>query len=78
MSRRRYPANLRAVLATLRDAGFRPTVRRNKYFHVTWLDGDGRLYIVIVSNTPSGWSASRMALADVRRAMRQTEINSQI
>jgi hypothetical protein len=73
VSRHRYPPNLRAVLDALRNAGFRPAVRRNKHFHVTWLDGDGRSYMVIVSNTPSGWSASKMALCDVRRAMRQAE-----
>jgi hypothetical protein len=73
MSRHRYPANLRAVLGALRDAGFRPAIRRGKHFRVEWINGDGQLYAVTVSNSPSSWNAGKMALCDVTRAMRPAE-----
>jgi hypothetical protein len=71
MVRKRHPPNLRAVLKTLRADGFKPAVHRGKHFRVEWFGRDGRPCRVIVSNTPSSWNASKMALGDVRRALRQ-------
>jgi hypothetical protein len=73
MARRRYPPNLRAVLAELRDAGFDPIVRRGKHFLVEWRDRDGRRRATSVSVTSVNWDAEVRALACVRRVMRQAE-----
>jgi hypothetical protein len=60
---------LEEALATVRAAGFEPSVERNRHWKVRWTDQRGRSQLLVIAFSPSDRRARMQSRAVLRRLL---------
>jgi hypothetical protein len=60
---------LEDALATLRQAGIKPQMVRNRHIKLSWIDQQGRRRCLVVALSPSDHRARRQSRAVLRRLL---------